>query len=219
MIKVYHHIYPFQAGEGIADSQKKRLFEKITEEFEYKSNVVKIHQTELWTLKTLQNDCKEMNDDTPILYIHTKGATKTTVERSQWREYMERELIDNYKFHLDILSKGFSSSGVLMGIPYWSSTIYGGNFWWTTAGYIKTLPDNLDWGNWHWDTMEINNGMSFGYIGWAETKFLNKGENFNPYTIPFFKIDGVEQFANLIAEEIEKNKQMDKKALIRGRII
>ena len=50
-------------------------------------------------------------------------------------------------------------------------------------------------------------------------KFINKGKNFNPYTIPFFNIEGVEQFANLIAEEIEKNKVMDKKALIRGRII
>ena len=143
MIKVYHHIYPFQAGEGIVENQKKRLFEKITDEFEYKPNVVKIHQTELWTLKTLQNDCKFMDDDTPILYIHTKGATKPTVERAQWREYMERELIDNYKFHIDILSKGFSSSGVLMGIPYWSSTIYGGNFWWTKGSYYMKLDDNI----------------------------------------------------------------------------
>ncbi len=61
--------------------------------------------------------------------------------------------------------------------------------------------------------------MSFGYIGWAETKFLNKGENFNPYTVPFFKIDGVEQFTNLIVKEIEKNRTMDKRDLIRGRIL
>lgn len=219
MIRVYHHIYPFQAGKDIAEKQKVRLFEKITDEFEYIPNAVKVYQCELWTLKVLQNECKELEDDTSILYIHTKGATKPTVERTQWREYMERELIDNYKFHIDILSKGFSSSGVLMGIPYWSSTIYGGNFWWTTAGYVKTLPEDLDWGDWHPTKMDMNNTNNFGYMGWAETRFLNKGKDYNPYTIPFFQINGVEQFANLISEEISKNKTMDTKSLIRGRII
>lgn len=217
MIKVYHHIYPYNAGENIAESQKKRLFEKILDDFDYIPNIVKSHQCELWTLKTLQNDCKLMDDKTNILYIHTKGATKPTIERQQWREYMEKELIDNYKFHIDILSKGFSSSGVLMGIPFWSSTIYGGNFWWTTAEYIKTLPEDLDWRN--WNENETNKTLEFGYMGWAETKFLNKGQNYNPYTIPFFNIDGVEQFANLIAEEIEFNRKLDRESLKKGRII
>ena len=215
MIKIYHHIYPFQAGKLIAEKQKSRLFEKITDEFEYIPNSVNINQTELWTLNRLRNECKELDTNTSILYIHTKGATKPTIEREQWREYMERELIDNYKFHLDILSKGFSSSGVLMGIPYWSSSIYGGNFWWTTAGYIKSLPEDLGWGNWNPNT----NRTDYNAVGWAETRFLNNGSNYNPYTIPFFNIEGVEQFAKLITDEIDINKKMDNKSLLNGRII
>jgi hypothetical protein len=221
MIRIYHHIYPLGAGLTIAEQQKNRIFDKITDEFDYIPNQVKSHQVELWTLKKLQTESFNYNDDEPILYLHTKGATKQTVERFQWREYLEREVIDNYKFHLDILKKGFDTSSVLMGIPYWSSSIYGGNFWWTTAGYIKRLPEDLGWEGWDIDSTNTNDGTRFGkgFMGWAETKFINKGENYNPYTIPFFNIEGVEQFANLIADEINKNKTMDKKALISGRII
>lgn len=215
MIYIYHHIYPFIAGELIAKKQKQRLFEKITDEFEYVPNAVKINQTELWTLNKLRNDCKELADNTSILYIHTKGATKPTIEREQWREYMERELIDNYKFHLNILTKGFSSSGVLMGIPYWSSSIYGGNFWWTTAGYVKSLPEDLGWGNWNPNTDRTD----YSAVGWAENRFLNTSSNYNPYTIPFFNINGVNDFAKLITNEINFNKQMDNNLLINGRII
>ena len=212
MIKIYHHIYPTKNGLDIADQQVQRIDKNVIEEFEYIPNVVKRYQSEIWTLNKLQNDCKELDDNTPILYIHTKGATKPTIERLQWREYMESELIDNYKFHLDILSKGFSSSGVLMGIPYWSVTpsgdnFYGGNFWWTTSGYIKTLPQDLGWGDWDINKI-INKDIieSENWIPFAEIKFLNQGKNFNPYTIPFFKINGFEKLANLIAEEISNNK-------------
>ena len=211
MIRVYHHIYPTKDGLKISDEQKQRLYEKILQPFEYFPNIVKRHQTELWTLKMLQNDCKELNDETPILYIHTKGATKPTLERQQWREYMERELIDNYKFHLDILKKGFSSSGVLMGIPYWSPKIYGGNFWWTTAGYIKTLPNDLWWKNWNPNSLESPSKEIIEYlIPWAEIKFINQGINYSPFTIPFFEIEGVEQFALLIRKEIHDHINMYK---------
>lgn len=209
MIRVYHHIYPTKDGLEISDKQKQRLYKKILQPFEYFPNIVKRNQTELWTLKMLQNDSKELNNETPILYIHTKGATKPTIERSQWREYMERELIDNYEFHLDILKKGFSTSGVLMGIPYWSSKIYGGNFWWTTAGYIKTLPDDLGWKDWNPNIVDSPSKNIFKYwISCAELQFINQGINFNPYTIPFFNTNGVEQFASLIKREMEENKNI-----------
>lgn len=213
MIKIYHHIYPTKEGIEIAEQQRERIYKNISNEFEYIPNVIKRNQTEIWTLKKLQNDCLGLEDDTMILYIHTKGATKPTDERKQWREYMENELIDNYEFHLDILKKGFSSSGVLMGIPYWSITtsgnsFYGGNFWWTTAGYIKTLPNDLGWDNWNIQKIYNKDNDDFGnWISWAEIKFLNQGKNFNPYTIPFFKLKGFEKFADLIAEEISNNKQ------------
>jgi len=212
MIKIYHHIYPTQYGLDIAEEQKNRIYKNISDEFEYIPNVVKKYQSEIWTLNKLQNDCKEMNDNTPILYIHTKGATKPTIERKEWREYMEKEVIDNYKFHIDILSKGFSASGVLMGIPYWSVTpsgdnFYGGNFWWTNSGYIKTLPKDLEWDNWCSDKI-ISKTIpeSDNWIRYAEIKFLNQSKNFNPYTIPFFKLDGYEKLANLIVKEINNNK-------------
>jgi len=211
MNRVYHHIYPTEYGLKIAEQQKDRLYSKITDKLEYIPNIVQKKQTELWTLKKLQNDCQSLNDETNILYIHTKGATKPTIEREQWREYMERELIDNYKFHLDILKKGFSSSGVLMGIPYWSSKIYGGNFWWTTAGYIKTLPNDLGWGDWDLNTTEVPSRTKFGYwISWAELKFINQGQNYNPYNVSFFKIDGMEQFVSMIKKEMEKNETIFK---------
>jgi hypothetical protein len=216
MIKIYHHIYPTKNGLQIASEQKDRLYKKITEEFEYIPNVVEKRQTELWTLKIIQDDCKNFDDKTPILYIHTKGATKPTIEREQWREYMELELIDNYKFHLDILTKGFSSSGVLMGIPYWSSSIYGGNFWWTTAGYIKSLPNDLGWDKWTSNITYVPNENEFSnWIRWAENKFINQGPNFNPYSVPIFNFEGFEEFALLIRKEIGENKNMYKNNLIK----
>jgi len=216
MTKVYHHIYPTEYGLKIAEQQKDRLYSKITDKFEYVSNIVQKKQTEIWTLKKLQNDCYNLSDETNILYIHTKGATKPTIEREQWREYMERELIDNYKFHLDILKKGFSSSGVLMGIPYWSSSIYGGNFWWTTAGYIKSLLNDLGWDEWTPNITYVPNENEFSnWIRWAENKFINQGSNFNPYSVPIFNFEGFEQFALLIRKEINENKNMYKNNLIK----
>jgi hypothetical protein len=216
MIKIYHHIYPTKNGIEISHKQKERLSLKIKEKFDYIPNIVNRYQTELWTLKMIQEHSKNFDHETPILYIHTKGATKPTIEREQWREYMELELIDNYKFHLDILTKGFSTSGVLMGIPYWSSSIYGGNFWWTTAGYIKSLPNDLGWDKWTPNITYVPNENEFSnWISWAENKFINQGTNFNPYSVPIFNFEGFEEFALLIRKEIGENENMYKNNLIK----
>ncbi len=213
MIKIYHHIYSTKEGLEIASKQKERIDKNILNDFEYFPNIVKKYQTEIWTLKKLQDDCLELSDDTFILYIHTKGATKPTIEREQWREYMEKELIDNYKFHLNILTKGFSSSGVLMGIPYWSmdktgNSFYGGNFWWTTARYIKSLPMDLGWDGWYPEKTFNKDTDDFGnWISWAEIKFLNQGNSYNPYNVPFFNINEYKELADLIVLQITENKK------------
>lgn len=222
MIRIYHHIYPTNEGLQISKQQKERIENNIFDKFEYIPNVVKKYETEIWTLKKLQNDAAEFSDDDVILYIHTKGATKPTIERKEWREYMEVQLIDNYKFHLDILSKGFDSSGVLLGIPNWSITksgdlFYGGNFWWTTSKYIKSLPDDLGWGNWI-DNQNLDENSYGNKIRWAEIKFINQGINFKPYGFPFYKKDEYKNFIKLMKYEIEINKyeynNIDKKHII-----
>jgi hypothetical protein len=190
MIYIFHHIWPSSAGIKIAKEQKNRIYNKINDEFIYIKSQVLQSQNELTTLKLLQSKVKSFDDNDTILYIHTKGASDTRIGKTEWREVMETEVIDNYKFHLKILKNGFNTSGCLMGIPFWSEYIYGGNFWWAAANYLKTIKHKIS---------DNGNRML------AEWNFISEGINWNPYNIPHINLEKYNHFANLICEEICKN--------------
>jgi hypothetical protein len=194
MIHIYHHIWKGGTGLQISEQQKNRLFNSITDEFIYHPNVVEINENECHTLIKMLDEIKEFDNEDYILYIHTKGASKPNeLYEIEWREYMELSLIDDYKTHIKMLETGYDASGVLGGIEgsfirFWSGGFYGGNFWWSTVKLLNKIPKNIK---------ELWGGMENRAV--AEWCFLNKIENYNPFTFtPSF--ENFNNFFNHIKE-------------------
>ena len=169
MLYVYHHIWPYGRGEEIGNRQRERIFGNI-KDFTYIPNVVPKNENENHTLYKMWEDSKLISDDTIILYIHNKGATKKGTDAlgmDELTDIIESELVDNYKHYIDVLDEGYhSTAGVMCGVPFWADTFYAGNIFWITAKYLKELPPT--------DYLYVNS-----YV--AESMFLQRG-NWKPYS-------------------------------------
>lgn len=98
---------------------------------------------------TLTKICNYIDPEDKILYIHTKGITKSgEVENHchDWRTFMEYHLIYRHQECLHRL-KSFDTVGVnLERIP---ALHYSGNFWWARGSYYMQLnPDVLNQNFW-----------------------------------------------------------------------
>ena len=198
MINIIQHIYPNELGTKIANEQSNRIKFTIKEPYNLIQSVVDVEfGTELDTYKKLLNEWVDgFNDNDLILFIHTKGATRNNKIKREWREYLERELIDNYQYHTTVLNRGFDTSGVLMGIPHWSEGFYPGNFWWANAKFIKRINKNII------DTFPSR---------WhAELNFLSSIKDWNPHSNPFLNFDKTKNFYYYI-----KNQDLLKEKYIR----
>lgn len=82
-----------------------------------------------------------------VLYIHSKGATKTDpywINQSDlWRRCMMRHLVLNWRKCISDLERGYESVGCHwlrgMGSDH-SQNYWGGNFWWAKSNFLRTLP-------------------------------------------------------------------------------
>lgn len=73
-----------------------------------------------------------------ILYMHTKGASKSNKCIDDWRKYMLYFNVYKYKDAVEKL-KEYDTYGVdLRNNP---TLHYSGNFWWGRSEYIRTLPE------------------------------------------------------------------------------
>lgn len=114
-----------------------------------KYNCKEYWNTEKGTLLDLKQFCKE-NENYKVLYFHTKGASRDSINISSWRLMMEYFMIDKWEECVSFLNE-YTSVGVQMcrvgpsiypdgTIKKENPTIvYTGNFWWANASYINTL--------------------------------------------------------------------------------
>ena len=92
---------------------------------------------------TLLQIKKYINIDDKILYIHSKGVSRSKNNNIlDWRNCMEYYLIHKYEECIKSLNV-FD----VVGINYliYPKPHYSGNFWWATAKYYNTLPDVIDY--------------------------------------------------------------------------
>lgn len=96
------------------------------------------------TLLHMQAFCFAWNHNEVVLYMHSKGVTKTHPPVSfyvqDWAKYMEHFLIDRWRDCITAL-QDHDICGVnwhLAPAPHFS-----GNFWWARANYISTLPNQI----------------------------------------------------------------------------
>jgi hypothetical protein len=132
---IFFEQYSLLLGSGLLEINKNTKINTcyaLPESFEYE------------TLKKLQDYCKH-NIDAYVLYMHTKGVSRTGKAREccdYWRKYMEYFLIEQYKSCLWRLVDGFDLAGVDWHQRPEINTRYPhfhGNFWWAAARYINTL--------------------------------------------------------------------------------
>jgi len=99
------------------------------------------------TLEKLR-DYSFLNDGL-IFYAHTKGAADNSLINTTWRSSMcyynvvlWQNIVEN------ILNNGYTTGGCHWLNAY-GHQFFGGNYWWATTDYIKTLPplkyDNRWW--------------------------------------------------------------------------
>lgn len=191
MVHIYYHIYAIDGVESIIDEQLNLIKKHF--DFPYTLNVgisvanddtsitnilnnfdkvrdVRARGSEFTTLDLIENDKDRFGESDYILYIHTKGASKLKnplySNIKSWRELMQYFNIEKYKNVFTLFEKtDYNTYGVLF-CNVKNNKIYGGNFWWAKASYLKTL--NM-------------NGISKNRNN-AEWSFIQNGKEWKPYS-------------------------------------
>jgi len=93
---------------------------------------------EIPTLESLRE--RAMVEDFNVLYFHTKGVSHPDTDYDfmrKWRKYMEGYCIGKWKECITHL-KRFDT----VGCEYHAAPFkhFSGNFWWSKASYLRTLP-------------------------------------------------------------------------------
>jgi hypothetical protein len=207
MVHVYYHIYAIDGVESIINEQLnlvKKHFDfpyilnvgiSIADENKSISNILDILDKskirdvrakghEFVTLDLIQKDREKFGDLDYILYIHTKGASKQLDKQYDniisWRHLMNYFNIEQCKKVFNIFEKTeYNTYGVLYSV-LGKNKLYSGNFWWSTAKYIKTINiDAVKKNRFNAEINYIQNG-----IDWKPYSLYNR-EGENHYSINF----------------------------------
>jgi hypothetical protein len=98
------------------------------------------------TLNALHEYVHEDDAARHVLYAHTKGAFQESVQRDLWRESMTAHLVRHGGDLAVPLLETYDAVGLHWLTPEEfphrgiTTPFFGGNFWWATAAYLRTLP-------------------------------------------------------------------------------
>lgn len=203
-IAIFYHIGQIGLGAFIYQQQLHRLYASgLLEEVDHihfgvngdqklfnvpKKAIVKRNtnwKEETETLIALRDFALE-NPDYKILYIHTKGASKNTLESQSWRLMMEYFVIDRWKECVEYLNECdcVGQTWTVLGDTVWSNGDttpnvnnvghYPGNFWWANASYINKL-----------DHEYLGTGYRLDREFWIGTGRNYKSKSLNPWKSDF----------------------------------
>lgn len=153
--QIFTHLYQSIVDSGLIEKLSEiRIVtcgqkQNITTDFDsYKKVKVVDHVDdnllfEFPTLMKIYDDCVTLNDDTPILYMHLKGASRPFNDAdAAWTNKM-LSIVRRHEECLESL-KTYDAAGVDLfeniTINQKNLRCFAGNFFWTRAGYVKTLP-------------------------------------------------------------------------------
>jgi hypothetical protein len=154
------------------------------------------HKEETDTLISLRDFCKE-NSEYKVLYFHTKGVSKESMNAESWRLMMEYFVIDKWKECVKYLENydAVGSNLKILGPTTWSdgkqswekagTQHFVGNFWWANASYVNRLNDEFLKSNFRLDR-EFWIGTGGGKI-----KSLYQPKDYEPYTHFYREVDYV----------------------------
>ena len=114
----------------------KDLYSKI----EYVSITNKEFHNEADTFNFMLKKALEYDNNTPMLYIHTKGVSHTNPilkkNINAWVRYLDLYVIKQWERCLEGLKDNDAAGGFYVG---GSSAHFQGNFFWANSNYIKGL--------------------------------------------------------------------------------
>lgn len=117
-----------------------------------------VSKCEFPTLDVIWEDCQKSQEDFLVLYVHTKGVTRTNFPPVQdWIKYLVHFNVSSWQDRVKDLIVNDCSGVNLRGYQVnfkanpllWSSSRiplhYSGNFWWSKSSHIKKLPKPSNW--------------------------------------------------------------------------
>lgn len=117
-------------------SDLKDLYIKI----EYVNITNKEFNNEADTLNFMIKKAEGYEKNTPMLYIHTKGASYThpNIKKNinAWVRYLDLYTINKWEECVDALENNDAAGGFYVEDP----KHFQGNFWWANSSYLKNLP-------------------------------------------------------------------------------
>jgi hypothetical protein len=214
-LAIFYHIFQSSLGAFVYQQQVHRLYAsgliKEADHIHFGVNgnrelfnvpekaVIKINENwneETETLVSLKDFSYE-NPDAKVLYIHTKGVTKESLNAESWRLMMEHFVIDKWYECVENLNKydAVGSNLKILGPTTWSdgkqswekagTQHFVGNFWWANASYVNTLDDKFLVSDFRLDR-EFWIGSGKGKM-----KSLYQPEDHEPYTYFYKEVDYV----------------------------
>lgn len=117
-------------------SDLKDLYIKI----EYVNITNKEFNNEADTLNFMIKKAEGYEKNTPMLYVHTKGASYThpNIKKNinAWVRYLDLYTINKWEECVDALENNDAAGGFYVEDP----KHFQGNFWWANSSYLKNLP-------------------------------------------------------------------------------
>ncbi len=92
------------------------------------------------TLNLMIKKANEYENNTPMLYLHTKGLSYTDSNLKKnidaWVRYLDLYVINKWEECVESLKDNDAAGGFYVEDP----KHFQGNFWWANSDYIKNLP-------------------------------------------------------------------------------
>jgi hypothetical protein len=119
-------------------NELKEMYPKI--EYGVISNAVFNNEPD--TLNLMIKKANEYTENTPMLYLHTKGLSYTDSNLKKnidaWVRYLDLYVINKWEECVDSLKENDAAGGFFCDGDY--NKHFQGNFWWANSDYIKNLP-------------------------------------------------------------------------------
>ena len=136
-------IYLSLFGDDIGmHSEFLNELQEIYPKIEYAVIVNQDFKNEADTLNFMLKKANEYENDTPMLYVHTKGVSyanpyiKKNIDA--WVRYLDLYVINKWEECVKALRDNDAAGGFFCDGK--ENKHFQGNFWWTKSSYLKTLP-------------------------------------------------------------------------------
>jgi len=136
------------------------MINKLTVISKDTNNKIKIHKCifgdktyERYTLYSIKDDPDLDNNNTFILYIHSKGISRRDAPAmvAKWRKCLLHFLVTKGQTCIDMFMKHPYDTVGIFHVPYGNMSpdgaYYAGNFWWARGPYLKQLFNNYTIGS------------------------------------------------------------------------